>query len=89
MLAKNYTNSWKNSNEEQYLMTCKKSYEIEILVFINKILLEHSSVHSFKYMTAFALQMAEFIVATEIVWLANPKIFYYLAHYRKSLPTLT
>lgn len=34
----------------------------------------------------FALQMAEFIVATEFVWPANPKIFYYLADYGKSLP---
>lgn len=38
-------------------------------------------------MTAFALQMEEFIVSTEIGCPTNPKIVYYVAPYRKSLST--
>lgn len=34
-------------------------------------------------MTASALQMAESIISTEIVWPTNFKIFYYLTLYRK------
>lgn len=41
-----------------------KLYETEILVSINKILLAHY-VHSVKYMSTFALQVAEFIVSRD------------------------
>lgn len=41
-----------------------KLYETEIVVSINKILLAHY-VHSVKYMSTFALQVAEFIVSSD------------------------
>lgn len=65
MLAMNFINGWEES-KEQYSVTWEL-YEIEIIVSVSKIFLEHSYVHSFKYMIAFALQMTAFIVETEIV----------------------
>lgn len=62
MLAKNFINGRKKSKEE-YLLTWKL-YETEILVSINKILLARY-VHSVKYMSTFALQVAEFIVSRD------------------------
>lgn len=55
-------------------------------IFVNRILLEQWHSHSFTYSLWFSCYNAEWIVVTETIWLAMPKIFT-IGHLRKSLWT--
>lgn len=57
------------------------------LIFVKKVLLEHSHAHLFVYIlsrTAFALQWQNEVVGSETVWPVILKNIFSLAFYRKS-----